>query len=205
MLTERLGSDRDRIEDLVQKIHRGPLVNGESADGMRRLIEELWDWTLNMEILGRLPEIDTFLWVGIVADRLTGKLERQYQHQVHEYKQQHHMCPGIVWVRSLLEDELEILNWNSGISTREDRNKTSQRDRMTTDKSPTKRVIGLAAAADQIMAKYRQGRKHSTRLSCLLCLDRQASHPIYASERFKNMTVPMRREWVKRVKLCYVC
>lgn len=206
MLTDRLGSDRDRVEDLVQKIRRGPSVNGEILEEMRRFIEELWDWTMNMETLGRLPEIDTNLWVGVVAGRLTGKLREHYQYQAHKYKKQHGERPGITWFRSLLEDELDRrTSCDSRLSTQGDKNKTAQAERTKSDTTPSKRAFGFATMADRTEMRGSQGRKYNMRSSCLLCLDLQASHPIFACPRFRSMKVPARREWVKRVNRCYLC
>ena len=90
-----------------------------------------------MEIMGHLPEIDTFLFVRIVAVRLTGRLREHYEDQAHQYNKQQGECLGIVWFRSFLEDELDrSLSWGSKNATQKERSKMTQDERPRTEVPP---------------------------------------------------------------------
>ena len=226
MLDERLGDEEEQIEDALYGLAQGPEVSGENIKVMQKLVDGLWDCIIDYKNCGRIAVIDNFYIVTSIARRFSGGLLDHYYVQLNKYRLAYKEKPGIEWFRKFLSAATERLRGrerkqsSAQPSTSKAVPGTSQamkgwvHERRAIGLATTtgdaenwvheNQAIGLATTTGDAGAK---GTTRTSNTSCPLCKSdgRVSSHPIYACSTFKNMTIPTRKVWVTKLRLCFNC
>jgi len=212
MLTRRLGSTEEHIDEAVMEITMGPSINDNDVQMIRGFVQQIWNCITDLEIAGRLSDLDNFGSITYIANRFTGKLRERYEDRLHDYlsKSNTRSRPGIVWLRDLLDDYVRRMQRSASFSQVDSKggNKaeksTPQQGHSGYKASETpmkKRVVGLATAEKETHESSPNG-KNKRWHPCVLC---QNLHPLYACQKFRSMNMPDRWAVAKRAKVCFAC
>lgn len=211
MLTNRLGNSEDHIDAAMREILQGPEIEDNNSQTIEQLVNQLWDCATDLDIAGRLADLDNFGSITSIAYRFTGKLRKRYNKALREYILARHKRsrPGIEWLRDFLTQyEKEMHDDDkSGQREKEEESKPTQKsnklgaNKMAVDDMPCKeRAMGLVTADKETSGS--QDRTNKKWLPCILCNNH---HPLYACKRFRGMSVTERWAVVKRAQVCYGC
>lgn len=196
MLEKRLGTEEDHVEDMVRSLRKGPQVNGDDSEALRKMKDDIWDCIIHMENRGRKNEIDTHMYASEVAERFTGKLRDRYEDEFQRYKKKNKHRPGIEWLKTFVDDANERFDING-------KRKEPSNDLKQDATGQSKNALSFATTSGQTTTTDDEATKDGKRrLSCLVC---DGDHPVQRCEKFRRMTAADRREVVRRAQACYNC
>jgi len=216
-LDERLGGVNEQLDDMISELLHGPSLNGENIPALQRLVDALWDATVEMKIQERWPELDNFTMVNNIARRFADKLSERYRSRVVEYRDMHNedKRPGIEWLKKFLIKEIEKRKgsvYTTSLAKPGGSRGTSSMTQERKNQPYRGRVIGLTTTVEgsEDTSPTHSGQRDVTVRpfsTCPVCLNKgQAmAHTLHACTKFRGMPVAVRRRWVQMLRLCFNC
>ena len=194
LLENRYGDKDHYVREIVNAMLQGPVIKEEDEGALRKFADELESNISSLEAMGMLYQLDTLYAMDALSHRLPENTFRRYEDESYSVKKRCGSFPGIRWLKTFILEEVDRASNRKVNRRRQGANARRHSDHIS-EHGTRRSTMSLATIG-------RANPEHQ-RLMCPIC--KGNTHGLTNCRTFRAMTVPERRDTVRKLRYCYVC